>query len=98
RGTASKAEGSAGLFRVTTDDGKAREARLLVLATGVRDTLPEVAGLAERWGRSVYHCPYCHGYELNRGRIGVLATSRSSMHQALMLPDWGATTLFLNEV
>ena len=97
-GTAAKAEGSAGRFRVTTDEGEEFEARLLVLATGVRDTLPEIAGIAERWGRSVYHCPYCHGYELNRGRIGVLATSRNSMHQALMLPDWGTTTLFLNDV
>lgn len=59
--------------------------------------MPDVPGLAERWGKSVFHCPYCHGYELRRGRIGVIASSELSMHHALMLPDWGETTLFLNE-
>jgi thioredoxin reductase len=70
--------------------------RRLVLATGVVDDLPDVPGLAERWGRSVFHCPYCHGYELGEGEVGVLAASPLSLHQALMLPDWGKTTLFLN--
>lgn len=68
----------------------------LVLATGVIDELPAVEGLAERFGRSVFHCPYCHGYELQQGDIGVLATGESSLHQALLLPDWGRVTLFLN--
>ena len=67
-----------------------------MLATGVIDHLPEVPGLAERWGRHVFHCPYCHGYELNQGRLGALAVSPLSMHVALMLPDWGQATLFLN--
>lgn len=70
----------------------------LVLATGVRDELPAVPGLAERWGRSVFHCPYCHGYELDGGAIGVIAATTMAQHQALMLPDWGRTTLFLNGV
>ncbi|MDP2018894.1 NAD(P)/FAD-dependent oxidoreductase [Hydrogenophaga sp.] len=68
----------------------------LILATGVRDELPPLPGLAERWGRSVFHCPYCHGYEMDAGRIGIVATSPLAHHQAVMLPDWGATTLFLN--
>lgn len=70
--------------------------RRLVLATGVVDELPDIPGLSERWGRHVFHCPYCHGYELNEGRIGVLATGAVSMHHALMLPDWGEVTLFTN--
>ncbi|MET0264614.1 MAG: NAD(P)/FAD-dependent oxidoreductase, partial [Duganella sp.] len=45
---------------------------------------------------SVFHCPYCHGYELMEGRIGVLAVGPLSMHHAMMLPDWGQVTLFLN--
>lgn len=72
------------------------QARRLILATGVVDELPEVEGLAERWGRSVFHCPYCHGYELGGGAIGVLAASPLAQHHALMLPDWGKVTLFLN--
>jgi thioredoxin reductase len=72
------------------------ETRRVVLATGVKDELPDVPGLAERWGRSVFHCPYCHGYELNQGRIGVLGIGPMSVHHALMLPDWGETTLLLH--
>jgi thioredoxin reductase len=70
--------------------------RRLILALGVRDILPEIEGLKERWGRSVFHCPYCHGYELDQGKIGVIAGSELSMHHALMLPDWGPTTFLLN--
>lgn len=89
--------GQADGFTVTLQDGSTRTARRLILACGVSDTLPEVPGLAERWGRQVFHCPYCHGYELMQGPVGVLATSELSSHQALMLPDWGPTTLFLND-
>lgn len=71
-------------------------AERLILATGVRDELPPVPGLAERWGRSVFHCPYCHGYEMNNGGIGIIAASPLALHHALMLPDWGSPTLFLN--
>ncbi|WP_228527268.1 NAD(P)/FAD-dependent oxidoreductase [Noviherbaspirillum soli] len=85
-----------GFFEVTLGDGGTVSARRLVLATGVTDTLPPIEGLAERWGRRVFHCPYCHGYELDDADIGVLATSELSMHHALLLPDWGRVTLFLN--
>ncbi|MGR4871427.1 NAD(P)/FAD-dependent oxidoreductase [Variovorax sp. LARHSF232] len=77
-------------------EGRTLRARRLVLASGVVDELPAIDGLAQRWGKSVFHCPYCHGYELQQGRIGVLAGSPLSMHHALMLPDWGSVTLFLN--
>ena len=70
----------------------------VILATGVRDELPPVPGLAERWGRSVFHCPYCHGYELGGGPIGIVAASPLAQHHGIMLPDWGTTTLFLNGV
>lgn len=83
-------------FAVQLPHGGTRRARRLILATGVRDELPPLPGLAERWGRQVFHCPYCHGYELQRGPIGVLATSEVSSHQAAMLPDWGPTTFFLD--
>ncbi|AZC95057.1 NAD(P)/FAD-dependent oxidoreductase [Pseudomonas chlororaphis] len=84
-------------FWLSTRGGQRHRAQRLILATGVVDELPEVEGLAARWGKSVFHCPYCHGYELAGGPIGVLATSEVSMHQALMLPDWGPTTLFIND-
>lgn len=68
-------------FRVTLDDGHVL-ARRLVVTTGLVDELPDVAGLAERWGRDVVHCPYCHGYEVRDRAIGVLATSPMALHQA----------------
>lgn len=77
-------------------DTRLVSARRLVLALGVRDELPTVPGLAERWGRSIFHCPYCHGYEMDAGRIGVVASSSMALHHGLMLPDWGSVTLFLN--
>lgn len=68
-------------FDVTLADGSSFQARRIVLATGVRDQLPDVAGLAERWGRDVLHCPYCHGWEVQDRRIGVLATNDAALHQ-----------------
>jgi thioredoxin reductase len=85
-------------FTVTVESGEQFAARRLVLATGVVDELPEVPGVSERWGQRVFHCPYCHGYELGGGQIGVLAASPLAIHHALMLPDWGPTTLLLNGV
>lgn len=79
----------------TAANGTLRPARV-ILATGVVDRLPDVPGLRERWGRHVFHCPYCHGYELRNGRIGVLATGPVSLHQAMLLPEWGVVTLLLN--
>jgi thioredoxin reductase len=71
--------------------------RRLILATGVRDELPPVPGLAERWGSSVFNCPYCHGYEAAKGPIGIVANGTPAQHHGVMLPDWGPTTLFLND-
>jgi len=59
-------------------------ARRLLIATGLRDELPEVPGLAERWGIDVLHCPYCHGWEVRDQQIGILATGPGAMHQALL--------------
>lgn len=85
-----------GGFAVRTQDGATFRARRLVLATGVSDRLPDVPGLAERWGRSVVPCPYCHGYEFALGRLGLLAAGPLSLHLAFLIPEWGSTTLFTN--
>jgi thioredoxin reductase len=92
-----RAAGRDGAFEVTLASGGLVRARRLVLATGVVDELPDLPGLRERWGRSVLHCPYCHGYEVSDQRLGVLALGESSMHQALLLPEWsGDVTFFTN--
>ncbi|SDX76781.1 NAD(P)/FAD-dependent oxidoreductase [Lysobacter enzymogenes] len=85
-----------GGFEVVAQDGSVLAARKLVLAFGVNDTLPPLPGLRERWGKSVLHCPYCHGYEFAGRRLGVLHSASFSAHQALLVADWGPTTLYLN--
>lgn len=71
-------------FRVTLDDGRVVRGRRLLVTPGLVDELPEIPGLAERWGRDVAHCPYCHGWELRDQRIGVIANGPLSVHQAKM--------------
>src|SRR5215213_5301947 len=71
-------------FRVTLDDGRELTARRLLVATGLVDELPDLPGVAERWGRDVLHCPYCHGWEARDQAIGILATGPMALHQALM--------------
>ena len=97
-GTATSARQDGDTFVIELDGASTVRGARLVLATGVRDDLPPIEGLAERWGKSVFHCPYCHGYELNEGRIGVLASGPLSVHQAQMLPHWGQVTFFTNGV
>ena len=86
-------------FSVTTASGAIHTASRLILATGVRDELAPIPGLQERWGISVLHCFYCHGYEVAGRRLGVLATSERALQTAILLPDWSEhVTLFTNGV
>ncbi|WP_105567681.1 SAM-dependent methyltransferase [Microbacterium halophytorum] len=77
-----------GGLRAELSSGELLSARALIVATGLTDRLPEIPGLAERWGRTVLHCPYCHGWEVRGERLAVLATSPLSMHQAEMIRQW----------
>ncbi len=81
-------------FAVTLAGGTVAHSRKLVLAFGLQDVLPDLPGLRERWGRTVLHCPYCHGYELDRAPLGVLALGPMAAHQAIIVADWGPVTLF----
>lgn len=83
-------------FFVILESGDVFEGSRLVLAFGISDELPDLSGLRERWGKSVIHCPYCHGYEFSGKRLGVLNLSPMSGHQAMMTSEWGPTTFFLN--
>ncbi|GGQ71662.1 NAD(P)/FAD-dependent oxidoreductase [Streptomyces flaveolus] len=86
-------------FAVELAGGRTVRARRLIVTTGLRDELPDVPGVAERFGRDVLHCPFCHGWEVRDERFGVLATSPLSVHQALMVSGWSDdVTLFLHTV
>jgi thioredoxin reductase (NADPH) len=83
-----------GTFRVTMDDGREVSARRLLVATGLVDELPDLPGVAERWGRDVLHCPFCHGWEVRDQAIGILATGPNAVHQALLFRQLSADVLF----
>lgn len=87
-----------GRFQVMVEDGQTFVADRVILAHGVTDDLPDIDGIGERWGRSVFHCPYCHGYEVFEGRIGVIGCAKDGGGaQALLLCDWGRITLFCSQ-
>jgi thioredoxin reductase len=67
-------------FSITTQSGKEFSAKKLVFATGIKDMMPNIKGLAECWGISVVHCPYCHGYEIRGQKTGIMANGAKAMH------------------
>ncbi len=86
-----------GSFEVTTDAHGSFAARRLLLATGMRDELPPVPGFAECWGKSVIHCPFCHGYEVADHPTGIWNNGPEVEHQVKMLLNWSRQlTVFTN--
>lgn len=77
-----------GPFEVILDGGERVEALSVLLATGVRDVLPEIAGIDECYGISVHHCPYCDGWEVRDKRIAVLGQGAAAAGLALSLKTW----------
>jgi thioredoxin reductase len=77
-----------GGFRVHLADGRGFSARRLLVTTGLRDELPDVAGLRERWARDVLHCPYCHGHEVRDRRLGVLGGAPGAVRYAQIVRQW----------
>jgi len=72
-------------FELTLSDGTKYHARKLMFATGVQDQLPQVDGLEVFWGTSVFHCPYCHGWEARDKPIAILADGDAAIHLATLL-------------
>ena len=85
---------SASGFAVLLSDGRRVSARRLLVATGLRDELPDIPGLRERWGRDVLHCPYCHGYEVRDQRLGVLGGAPGAVHYVQLVRQWADDVVF----
>jgi len=81
-------------FAVLLGDGRRVSARRLLVATGLRDELPDIPGLRERWGRDVLHCPYCHGYEVRDQQLGVLGGAPDTVRYAQLVRQWAADVVF----
>src|SRR5690606_20526868 len=87
-GSVARVERDGEIFTVHLEEGGAVSGDRLLVATGLVDELPPVAGLAERFGRDVLHCPYCHGWEVRDEPIAILATGPMAVHQALLWRQW----------
>ncbi|MGC0418044.1 NAD(P)/FAD-dependent oxidoreductase [Embleya sp. AB8] len=81
-------------FFVRLVGGPVLRARRLLVTTGLRDELPEIPGVRERWGRDVLHCPYCHAHEVRDRPLGVLGTHPGAVHHALLLRQWSDDVVF----
>ncbi|WP_458780545.1 NAD(P)/FAD-dependent oxidoreductase [Arthrobacter sp. D3-16] len=89
--------GSSG-FWVLLSDGKRVSTRRLLVATGLRDELPTIPGVADRWGRDVLHCPYCHGYEVRDQQLGVLGGAPDTIRYTQIVRQWAKdVVLFVPE-
>ncbi|MGI4737640.1 MAG: NAD(P)/FAD-dependent oxidoreductase [Janthinobacterium lividum] len=87
-----------GTFAVATEAHGTFEASRLLLATGMHDELPAVPGFAECWGKSVIHCPFCHGYEVADQPTGIWNNGDEVLHHVKMLLNWSRTlTVFTND-
>jgi len=81
-------------FSVKLEDGTELRSRKLLLATGVRDVLPEIEGLAERFGDSVLHCPYCDGWEAKGRKLGVYGEGDAGVAFAVQVAHWSPDVIF----
>ncbi|SHV43158.1 FAD-dependent pyridine nucleotide-disulfide oxidoreductase [Mycobacteroides abscessus subsp. abscessus] len=75
-------------FRIELADGSVHHAQRILLAGGMQYDAPDIPGLDEHWGRSVFHCPFCHGWEARDQALAVLADGDRAVHMALMLRGW----------
>lgn len=94
---ATKAIKSADGFEISTESGQTYFTKKLLLATGVKDVMPDIDGFAQCWGISIIHCPYCHGYEVKNQKTALLANGSIAEHFLPMLLQWTKElTLFTN--
>jgi len=75
-------------FEIKTESGELFTSKKLLFATGVKDLLPELNGLAECWGISVLHCPYCHGYEVKTEKTAIIANGEMGFEYAKLISNW----------
>ena len=83
-----------GGFEVSLSGGRALSARRVLVTTGLRDELPDLPGIRERWGRDLLHCPYCHGYEVRDQPVGVLGGTPEAVQHALLVRQWSGDVVF----
>ncbi|OBB96472.1 NAD(P)/FAD-dependent oxidoreductase [Mycobacterium sp. 852002-40037_SCH5390672] len=86
-----------GLFELTLLDGRRERTRRVLLATGMQYRPPSIRGLAPLWGKSVFHCPFCHGWEVRDQPLAVLARGEQAVHASLLLRGWSSDIVLLTD-
>lgn len=85
-------------FHVALAGRRMLTVRRVLVTTGLRDMAPNVPGVADRWGRDLLHCPYCHGYEVRDQPLGVLAGGQTSIEESLahahLVRQWSDDVVF----
>jgi thioredoxin reductase len=81
-------------FWLILGNGERVSARRVLVATGLRDELPDIPGLRDRWARDVLHCPYCHGFEVRDRPLGVLGGSDEAVRYAQIVRQWSDDLVF----
>lgn len=84
-------------FALSLGDGAEERSRAVLLATGMDYRYPELPGAGERWGHSVFHCPFCHGWELREMPLGVLGDDDTALQRALLLRSWSERVALLTD-
>lgn len=84
-------------FVLEVEDGEPVHARRVLLTSGMRYSPPEIPGLAELWGISVFQCPFCHGWEMRDKRLASLAAGEEAVHSTLMLRGWSDDVVALTD-
>jgi thioredoxin reductase len=85
------------VFELELSDGRRERARRVLLATGMEYRPPDIKGLRECWGTSVFHCPFCDGWELRDQPLAVLARGEKAIHSALLLRGWTDDLVLLTD-
>ncbi len=96
-GRVTDARAEADGFSVTLADGRELTARTLLLAMGMEYRYPALPGVAERWGSGVFHCPFCHGWEVSGRPLAVLANGATGLQKARLLTLWSDDVTLLTD-
>ncbi|MFI5510928.1 NAD(P)/FAD-dependent oxidoreductase [Mycobacterium sp. NPDC051804] len=84
-------------FVLQLADGTLERTRRVLLATGMEYRPPELPGLAQLWGGSAFHCPFCHGWEMRDQPLAVLSRGQRAVHSALLLRGWSDDIVVLTD-
>ncbi len=89
------AEKSGNRFTIETASNSVYSVRRVILATGVRDILPDIPGMSGLWGSKIVHCPYCHGWELRNTPVALIANGDAALHLATLVRNLNSDLVVL---